>query len=108
MTMIETRPVPKSRRKAERTYTTTEVLDLTGLSFRVLDYWLRTKVVVLSNRNANTPGSGNQRLYTPDEVAAISRLADRYRKANAELEAIRSGEAWTLEIREREILSRVG
>jgi len=100
MTMIDTRQSkPRARKSSERTYTTTEVLDLTGLSFRVLDYWLRTKVIVLANRNGNTPGSGNQRMYSADEVAAIVRLADRYRKATDELEVIRSGLAWSAEYR---------
>lgn len=77
-------------------YTTPEVLELTGISFRVLDYWLRTGVVVLSTQ-ANKPGSGVKRYYTASEVEAIRRLVGRYRAANEELDAIRSGKAWKTE-----------
>ena len=95
MTMTENqKTTPRRGRKPKPAvlYTTQEVLDYTGLSFRVLDYWLRTKVIVLSV--ANTPGSGHSRVYTQGEVEAIKRLADRYRFATGELRAIRSGEAW--------------
>lgn len=73
-------------------YTTGEVLELTGLSFRVLDYWLRTGAVVLAD--GTTPGSGVSRRYSHDEVAAIQRLVERYQRATTEIEAIRNGTAW--------------
>ena len=94
MTLIDDRPAGRTRsKKPARLYTTQEVLDATGISFRVLDYWLRTGVIVIGDRN-NTPGSGNARRYTACEVKAIKQLVARYRVANAELEAIRSGQAW--------------
>jgi len=95
MTMTETRPRPRPRREtvASRLYSTQEVIEQTGISFRVLDYWLRTSVVVLSEQD-NQPGSGNRRHFTANEVEAIGRLVQRYRAANAELEAIRTGKAW--------------
>lgn len=77
-------------------YTTQEVLAMTGMSFRVLDYWLRTKVIVLVQ--PNTPGSGHQRMYTVEEAEAIGRLWARYRAARLEIEAIRSGQAWMDEV----------
>lgn len=72
-------------------FTTGEVLEATGLSFRVLDYWLRTGAIRIADR---TPGSGVSRRYTFEELGAIQRLADRYGRATSEIEAIRSGEAW--------------
>ena len=93
MTLTNQRPKtnPKSR-KPRRTYTTTEVLEMTGLSFRVLDWWLRKGAVILVD--ANTPGSGTPRRYSEEEVELIKQLADRYHAALAEIEAIRTGKAW--------------
>ena len=93
MTLIKE---PRKMKKQEVTYTTREVLSMTGLSFRVLDWWLRTGVVILVENN--TPGSGKPRMYTPGEVEAIKRLADRYHSALAEIETIRSGKAWMDEV----------
>jgi DNA-binding transcriptional MerR regulator len=99
-----------SRTRARKTpapviYTTQEVLAMTGMSFRVLDYWLRTKVIVLVQ--ANTPGSGHQRLYTAGEAAAIARLWERYKAARGEIAAVRTGQAWMQElgIEEQELVS---
>ena len=77
----------------ERHFTTRDVLEHTGISFRILDYWLRTGVISLGD-DLNMPGSGRSRRYTEDEVNAIRAVIDRYRKAIAEVEAIRSGQAW--------------
>jgi hypothetical protein len=93
---LNERPRPRPRRVAQRTYTTTEVLQRTGITFRILDYWLRSKVIVLSQQNS--PGSGNPRAYTAEEVEAIGRLVQRYKHANSELELIRSGKAWLDEV----------
>ena len=93
MTLTEpTEMTTKRLRTAPMTYTSSEVLEMTGLSFRVLDYWLRTGAIKIAG--GTTPGSGVSRQYSEDEVAAIQRLAERYQKANAEIEAIRSGKAW--------------
>lgn len=73
-------------------FTTADVLSMTGLSFRVLDYWLRTGAVKLAD--GATPGSGVVRTYTLSEVEAIQCLVDRYTEATAEINAIRSGKAW--------------
>ena len=72
------------------------MLEQTGLSFRVLDYWLRTGAIRLAD--GTTPGSGVSRRYSEDEVAAIQRLVARYEHANQEIEAIRSGRAWQEEV----------
>jgi DNA-binding transcriptional MerR regulator len=78
-----------------RPFSTRDVLEQTGLTFRVLDYWLRTGVIALDDP---TPGSGMRRRYTEAEMAAIKRIIDRYQTAMAEIEAVRSGQAWADEI----------
>ena len=93
MTLTEpTEMTNKRLRTAPPTFTSSEVLEMTGLSFRVLDYWLRTGAIKIAG--GTTPGSGVSRRYSEDEVAAIQRLAERYQRANDEIEAIRSGKAW--------------
>jgi DNA-binding transcriptional MerR regulator len=77
----------------ERHFTTKDVLEHTGISFRMLDYWLRTGAISLGE-GSNTPGSGRSRRYTHEEMAAIRTVIDRYRRALAEVETIRSGQAW--------------
>jgi DNA-binding transcriptional MerR regulator len=86
MTMTQTKP-------GERLFSTRDVLEHTGISFRVLDYWLRTGVILLGDET-NTPGSGRSRRYTADEMEAIRTVIDRYRAAIAEVDAVRSGRAW--------------
>lgn len=77
-------------------YTTAEVLEhIPGLTFRVLDYWLRTGAVTLEAEE--TPGSGGRRSFTKDEVRALRRIYRRYETARSELAAIRTGEAWKAE-----------
>jgi hypothetical protein len=94
MTLTEPTEMTKRRRRPapSPTFTTSEVLEMTGLSFRVLDYWLRTGAIQIAG--GTTPGSGVSRHYSEDEVAAIQRLVQRYNQANDEIEAIRSGKAW--------------
>lgn len=90
--MTLTEPETKKRTVQPTYLTTGEVLEMTGLSFRVLDYWLRTGAIRLAD--GTTPGSGVSRRYSQEEVAAIQRVVARYHAANDEIEAIRSGEAW--------------
>lgn len=96
MTLTEPQTRRTNRRHSDPTppyyMTTGEVLETTGLSFRVLDYWLRTGAIKLAD--GTTPGSGVSRRYTRQEVAAIQRLADRYNRATDEINSIRSGQAW--------------
>lgn len=100
MTLTEPEMTRKTTRKSDPPappfYTSGEVLEMTGLSFRVLDYWLRTGAVRLAD--GTTPGSGVSRRYTHAEVEAIRRLVARYEHATREIAAIRSGEAWDEEV----------
>lgn len=91
MTMTEDRP--RARRKREPQYTTAEVLTACpGLSFRMLDWWLRTGTVTIAAGGA--PGSGRSRMWTQAELNAVLAVFDRYKAAKAEIASIRSGEAW--------------
>jgi DNA-binding transcriptional MerR regulator len=79
--------------KMEPTFSTQDVLAATpGLTYRMLDYWLRTGVIVLITDPKT--GSGGRRRFTAGEVRAVKRLFDRYCETNATLEHIRSGAAW--------------
>lgn len=90
--MTLTEPETKKKRTTAAYYTSTEVVEMTGLSFRVLDYWLRNGTIRLAD--GGTPGTGTLRRYTRAEVAAIARLVNRYNRAKDELETIRTGKAW--------------
>ncbi len=71
----------------ERAYRAPEVCDLTGLSYRMVDYYARTELVVPSIREA--AGSGTARLYSQDDVRrliAIQTLAN----AGVSIKTIRS------------------
>jgi hypothetical protein len=92
MTLTEPPTKMTKRHRQPKYFTTGEVLEVTGLSFRVLDYWLRTGAIRLAD--GTMPGSGISRRYSQDEVAAIQRLVHRYQQATDEIEAIRSGKAW--------------
>ena len=82
----------------EMVYTTTEVLSLVpGLSYRVLDYFLRTGAITLTS-SEEMPGSGRPRLFTPQELRALRRMFKRYLAAKEELAAIRDGRVWAEEI----------
>lgn len=67
-------------------YTTVEVVRLTGVSYRRLDYWDRIDVVSPSLKRAY--GSGSQRLYSDEDVAKVACIA-RLQQAGVELQAIR-------------------
>lgn len=97
MTLTDEPRTTKKRHVPEPVYFTTgEVLTATGVTFRVLDYWLRTGAIRLAD--GTTPGSGVSRRYSLEEVEAIQRLVERYNRATDEIEAIRSGKAWTEEV----------
>lgn len=55
---------------ADRTYSTQEVSEATGASYRQLDYWDRKGLV-----GPGSPGSGNQRRWSEDDLALCRVLA---------------------------------
>lgn len=54
-----------------RRFTTTEVAEISGASYRQLDYWCRLGVLSPENNGAGS-GGGRIRLWTADEVAVVS------------------------------------
>lgn len=63
------------------------------ITYRQLDHWIRTGRVTLAQ--GRSPGSGNHRLMSPIEVAALAdyiRIHDQIGEVAA---LLASGEAWT-------------
>ncbi len=61
------------------TYSTTELCEATGLSFRQADYWCRTDVLWPISLGGAEPGSGYQREFSAREVqiaGALKALVD--------------------------------
>lgn len=69
-----------------RTWRGPQVCSLTGISYRQLDYWARTDVLVPSIADAR--GSGTPRLYSTADVCAAA-IASRLRGWGVELQSIR-------------------
>lgn len=63
------------------TYTTTEALALSGVTYRRLDYWCRVGVFDTIERFEPTPGSGISRQWSSGHVQALTvcgRLAEAF------------------------------
>ena len=74
------------------TYSSREVCLLTGLSYRQLDWWVRTGKIEVSFNG--TPGSGRPRRWTLAEVRRLQHMVTAYDEARETLAALRSGELW--------------
>jgi len=68
------------------TYTSTEVVRATGVSYRQLDYWCSSGLIVPSVRKGY--GSGSPRLFSEDDLATV-RLIKVLLKVGISLRAIR-------------------
>jgi len=64
----------------------TFVLRLTGITYRQLDYWTRTRLVGSSIREAS--GRGSRRVYSFEDLVAL-RVVARLVRAGVSLQAIR-------------------
>lgn len=85
----------------EPTMTTHEVVALVGgVSYRMVDHWLRNGHITLACNQA--PGSGNRRAWTSDEVDALRLFVAEYRRVIAMQEAMRDGSLWDHSIRTAE------
>lgn len=62
----------------ENTLTGPETADAAGISFRQLDYWTRTGKIRALPRGPDA-SSGRPRYYPPEEVAAVTLMADLVR-----------------------------
>ena len=87
---------------SEQGYRVPDVCRIVGISYRQLDYWARTELVVPSIRDAH--GSGTQRLYSFQDLALlriIKKLLDtgvslqQVRKAIGTLRALKEPEVGT-------------
>jgi hypothetical protein len=73
------------------TYTSQEVCALSGITYRMLDYWCRTGRIAVKD---DASGSGTRRRWTQAELDALILCADRTREANAVLDAFQNGSLW--------------
>ncbi len=76
------------------TYSTTEVCKALGVSYRMLDYWVRNGMVRVEK---DAKGSGSRRRWTLEEVQTLQRVVKRYQAAQNTLEEMRTGELWQQE-----------
>jgi DNA-binding transcriptional MerR regulator len=67
-------------------YRTRDVVRMTGISYRRLDYWDREGLLVPSLKRAD--GSGSARIYSDEDVARASCIA-RLQTAGVSLTAIK-------------------
>jgi hypothetical protein len=79
--------------RTERLFSADEVCADIGITYRILDYWLRKGSIVIENP---AHGSGSQRRFTASELLAIRSLWDRYEGVQRELAEIADGSAWAL------------
>ena len=78
-------------------YSSIEVAEMAGVTYRQLDYWLRTGWL---NIGSDGHGSGSRRRFTRAEALALVRIVKRYTAAKSAIEDIRSGVAWRDELAE--------
>lgn len=67
----------------ELTYTTVQVSEMTGATYRMIDYWCRRGLIPGQDR---VIGSGMRRHFTDEQVERVRRLLRASRLSNASLE----------------------
>lgn len=93
----------------EETHSSTEVCRGTGLTYRVLDYWVRTGVIT-PYQEAN--GSGSRRRWSDAQFTHLAVMAEVHHYLNTHVseyvstdmmhslaEALREGRVWLLGVR---------
>lgn len=78
-------------------YSSTEAAMMAGISYRQLDYWLRTGTIGLCHDGDSAPGSGRYRRFTSDEVDILVAVVEKFRKAEEAMAEFRSGALWVKE-----------
>ena len=68
-----------------------EVCDLANISYRQLDWWARRGYI---SATADNHGSGQRRLWSTAEAAAVAVVAERVRALETDWEHISSGGAF--------------
>lgn len=76
----------------QTSYSSREVCELTGLTYRQLDWWIRTGKIELSWDG--TPGSGHPRRWRSDEVRRLKHMVAAYDEAREVIRSLRSGDLW--------------
>ena len=87
----------------EGTLNSIEVAALVGVSYRILDHWLRQGYISLAC--PQTPGSGNRRTWTTDEIEAVKLYAAEYHRIAELQDALRDGRVWERSIAQAEALN---
>jgi DNA-binding transcriptional MerR regulator len=72
--------------KAMESFSTGEAVRITGVSFRNIDYWARTKFIVPSIADAK--GTGTERKYSFSDLIAL-RVARELREAGVSTQSLR-------------------
>ena len=84
-------PKRKGDRPPDGCYSTLQVARLVGVTYRMLDYWLRMGMVYIE-REAR--GSGTRRWWTLDEVRRLKRLVALKHDAEEVLSEFADGSLW--------------
>lgn len=77
------------------TYNTEQAAKKAGVSYRMLDYWLRIGAVKIE---VNASGSGSRRVFSEAEVEALCAVVAMYRAAQTVLRDFSSGLLWEMEV----------
>lgn len=85
------------------TYTSMEVADMVGISYRMIDHFIREGHITLSCDP--TPGSGRRRYWTEDELNAMRLFAAKYHQMLEYQETFRNGRVWDRALAEAEAAS---
>lgn len=94
---------------ATRTFTSYEVCELAGITYRQLDYWCRIGLIGPSSRMAH--GSGSRRRYTAHDVcvvAVVGKLAPFVRPTDQEVMVRHLAERHVLDWPELIVLDECG
>lgn len=78
----------------DETYSTREAARAAGVTYRMLDHWLRTGSVRIADEQM--PGSGHQRRFTSAEVETLIEIVALYRGATTVIDEFRSGQLWNM------------
>lgn len=81
-----------SATEQEGMLTSNQVCQTVGITYRQLDYWVRTGAVD-SPGNSHL-GSGQRRVWSPEEVERLKVVVEQIRDAQMILDAFSSGNLW--------------
>jgi hypothetical protein len=74
-----------------RTFSATEACRIAGITYRMLDHWIRTGCISIAD---DAEGSGSRRRFTTEELCRLVHVVERYNEAQEMVMAFRSGELW--------------